>query len=235
MSRLIHAEGLTKRFGSTLALDGLSFDLREGQSVALIGPNGAGKSSLLRLLAGISRPDSGTIEGLESFSASYIPDKLEFPAGFSALSWLSYIARLKDPERSRRKAEREATRALESLGLGSSAEREASRLSRGMQQRLLFAQALLGSPDLYLMDESASALDPLWAIEWKTRIAALRDVGATVLFSTHRLEDASALGDRIFLFDRGRLLRDEEGAAWRLRGERDLDRRFLELVGSGAA
>jgi ABC-type multidrug transport system ATPase subunit len=104
-----------------------------------------------------------------------------------------------------------------------------------MQQRLLFAQALLGSPDLYLMDESASALDPLWAIEWKTRVAALKEVGATVLFSTHRLEDAAALGDRVFLFDRGRLLRDEQGAAWRSGEERDLDRRFLGIVGNGAA
>ena len=235
MSRLIHAEGLTKRFGPTLALDSLSFDLIEGRSVALIGPNGAGKSSLLRILAGISRPDSGTVTGLESFRVSYIPDKLEFPAGFSALSWLSYVSRLKESAKGRRKSEREAMRALESLGLGSYADREAARLSRGMQQRLLFAQALLGGPDLYLMDESASALDPLWAIEWKSRVAALKAVGATVLFSTHRLEDAAALGDSILLFDRGRLLREEEGAAWRSIGEGGLDRRFLELVGSGAA
>ena len=235
MSKLIRALGLTKRFGLTLALDDLTFDLSEGQCVALVGPNGAGKSSLLRLLAGISEADSGSIVGLDAYRASYVPDSLEFPAGVSALSWLSYVARLKGAAESRGKAERATMHALESLGLASHANREAVRLSRGMRQRLLFAQALLGSPDLYLMDESASALDPLWAIEWKTRVGALKSVGATIIFSTHRLEDAAALGDRVFLMGGGRLIGEEDGSAWRSLGPGALDRRFLELLGSGAA
>ena len=164
-----------------------------------------------------------------------MPDNLEFPAGASALSWLVYMARLKCVADSRSKAERAATLALESLGLAAHAGREAAGLSRGMRQRLLFAQALLGNPDLFLMDESASALDPLWAIEWKMQVATLKSEGATIIFSTHRLEDAAALGDRVFLMGGGRLVCEEAGLAWRSLGPRALDRRFLELVGSGAA
>jgi ABC-type multidrug transport system ATPase subunit len=235
MPKRIRVEGLRKRFGPVMALDGLSFDLEEGQCVALIGPNGAGKSSLLRLLAGIARSDGGRIEGLESFRSSYIPDSLEFPAGSSALAWLAYLARLKGAAKGRREAELSAMRALGSLGLSAHAEREAASLSRGMKQRLLFAQALLGGPDLYLMDESSSGLDPVWTIEWKARVEALKSVGATIVFSTHRLEDAAALGDRIFLLSRGRLLRDEGAFAWRSGGERRAERRFLDLIGEGAA
>ena len=91
-----------------------------------------GKSGLLRLLAGISEADSGSIEGLEAYRASYVPDNLEFPAGASALSWLVYMARLKCVADSRSKAERAATLALESLGLAAHAGREAAGLSRGM-------------------------------------------------------------------------------------------------------
>jgi len=234
-ARFLRVSALSKRYGALLALDGVSFEVGEGQCLALIGPNGAGKSSLLRILGGTARADSGKVEGIESFRLAYVPDRLEFPSSTSALDWLVFLARLKGAARRRPEADAVARRALESVGLGDVADKEASGLSRGMQQRLLFAQALLGEPDIVLMDEPASALDPIWAIDWKEKLASLRRSGTTVIFSTHRVGEASALADRVLLFHRGRLLRDEASGYWRAFGEGGAERRFLELVGGGAA
>jgi Cu-processing system ATP-binding protein len=235
MSRRIRASGLSKRYGTLLALDGVGFEVAEGQSIALIGPNGAGKSSLLRIFGGITRPDSGLLEGLADFRSSYVPDGIEFPRGSSALSWLAFAARIKGAATGRREALSLASRALESLGLGAHAHREAALFSRGMKQRLLFAQALIGGPELLLMDEPASGLDPVWTIEWKQRLGALKAGGATIIFSTHRIDDASALSDRLLLLDGGKILLDEDSAAWRGGEEGDAERRFLSLLGRRAA
>jgi len=233
MSRLILASGLSKRYNAVLALNEVGFEIAEGQSLAFIGPNGAGKSSLLRILAGISRADSGILSGLEAFRAAYVPDSLDFPAGGSAFAWLSFVARLKGAAKGSREAAALAGRALESMGLTERARRPAAGFSRGMKQRLLFAQALIGEPDLLLLDEPASGLDPLWTIEWKDTLCDLKRAGATIVFSTHRIDDAFEMADRVLLFDRGKLLRDEAPGAWRSGGEIAPERRFLSLVGRG--
>jgi ABC-type multidrug transport system ATPase subunit len=104
-----------------------------------------------------------------------------------------------------------------------------------MKQRLLFAQALIGEPDILLLDEPASGLDPLWTIEWKETLRALKAGGATILFSTHRIDDAVEMADRILLIDKGKLLRDEDPGAWRHADAGGQERRFLSFVGRGAA
>lgn len=236
--RSVRVVGLSKRFGRLLALREVGFELLEGQGVALIGPNGAGKSSLLRILAGASSPDAGSVEGLEAFSSAYVPDALEFPSSVTVLEWMAYAARLKGAASKRRDALSAAEEALAAVGLSESRDREASTLSRGMKQRLAFAQALLGEADLYLMDEPASALDPLWAIDWKEKIADLRSRGATILFSSHRIDEAVALSDRVLLFGAGRIVSDEPASAWRPSGAGFAagfaERRFRNLVGGAA-
>ena len=210
----LKVNGLCKRYGPVLALDRVSFEVEGGSSLALVGPNGAGKSSLLRIMAGAARPDSGRILGLELCRRAYVPDGLVFPQATSALDWLEFLARLKGAA-SRLEARSQAERALGRFGLAENASAPATGLSRGMQQRLLLAQASLGEPDLLLMDEPASALDPAWSAEWRAMIAGLRRRGATVLFSTHRLEDALELSDRVLLFRGGKLERDVTPEAWR--------------------
>lgn len=214
----LKVEDLCKRYGPVLALDRVSFEVEGGSSLALVGPNGAGKSSLLRILAGAARPDSGRIFGLRLCRCAYVPDGLVFPQTTSALDWLKFLARLKGAA-SRREARCQAERALERFGLAKVASAPVAGLSRGMQQRLLLAQASLGEPDLLLMDEPASALDPAWSAEWRAMIWGLRRRGATVLFSTHRLEDALELSDRVLLFRDGNLERDVTPEAWRSASE----------------
>jgi ABC-type multidrug transport system ATPase subunit len=212
--RKIVAEGLVKRHGSLLALDGVGFELEERRSLAVVGPNGAGKSSLLRILAGVSLPDEGRIAGLEDFRVGYLPDTLDLPAGASAKSWLAWLARLKGAVRGRRAANDLALRVLAEAGLAEAAGRDAATFSRGMKQRLAFAQAILGEPDLLIMDEPTSALDPVWATWWRERLLRLRSSGTTLILSTHRLDELDELSDSFILLLEGKVASDEDSSAW---------------------
>jgi ABC-type multidrug transport system ATPase subunit len=210
--REIRVTGLTKRYGKKTALDRVSLRVNAGETIAFCGLNGAGKSTLLRILAGALRPTEGLVEGLSGFRPGYMPDAVQFPRGVRGGEWLSHIASLKGVPES------EAREILAEMGLEKAGREEAASYSRGMLQRLLFAQALLGSPDLVLMDEPQNGLDPFWAHEWKLRVKELRDRKVTVVFSSHRLGDALETADRMVLFHRGRIIGDDLPSTWTASG-----------------
>lgn len=204
---------VTKRYGTTTALHPTTVTLRPGV-VGLLGPNGAGKTTLLRLLASAVPPTSGRIvvagheitaghsERVEARRhIGYLPQEVVFPRGMTALGFLDYLAVLKEWKRADER-HREIRRVLDLVGLGDQGTAKVARLSGGQRRRLAIAQAVIGSPDLLVLDEPTTGLDP------EQRAALRRLLGAhpgTVLLSTHQTEDVSALCDRVLILDGGRV------------------------------
>jgi ABC-2 type transport system ATP-binding protein len=213
MMRTVHLSDIVQRYGSTLALDGVSLSLSPGIA-GLLGPNGAGKSSLMRILATVQEPVSGRVSLLgrdandEQDRTSvrrrlgYVPQELGFPRGFTAFGFLEYMAVLKEwVDSDRRRAE--VRRVLALVGLEPVATTKVNKLSGGMRRRLGLAQALLGAPELLLLDEPTTGLDPEQRAAFR---ALMLEVGrnATLVVSTHQTEDVAAVCDRVMVLDRGR-------------------------------
>jgi ABC-2 type transport system ATP-binding protein len=201
----------TKELGSPAhtALKGLSFSLEAGQTLGLIGANGAGKSTCIRLLMDFIRPDQGQIT---LFGQSpklpevrrrigYLPEVASFPANLTILDMLRYIARscgLKKTEMAIR-----AEKWLCMLDLWDARKRPLRNYSKGMQQRANFVLALVSDPDLLILDEPMSGLDPLGRAKIFTLIQELKQAGKTILFCSHILEDVDRLTDRILVLHLG--------------------------------
>lgn len=206
---MIRAEGLTKRYGSTTAVEDLSFEVAPGETFALIGPNGAGKTTTLKLLLGLARPHSGRIsvgpEGLPPtdprarHALGYVPQRVEFPGGRTVAEVLGFFADLREIPRS------SVARALERVGLSGIAGRRASQLSGGYTQRLSLAQALLGDPALLVLDEPTASLDPEATWEFRSLLEQLRREGKTILLSSHLLSEVERVSDRVLILVSGRL------------------------------
>lgn len=202
----IEIQQLVKQFGSVTALDHVDLIVPTGSIFGFLGPNGAGKTTLLRILAGLARPTSGTatIAGIQVGSGkrppiSYLPDTPSFYNWMRARDFLVYIARLHgilNPA---------IDTTLEQVGLRKSAHRKIGGFSRGMKQRLGLAQALLPQPEVLLLDEPVSALDPSGRKEVLEILRELRG-RMTVFFSTHILNDAERVCDEVAIIDRGKLV-----------------------------
>lgn len=184
------------------------FDLRiaPGEVVALCGGNGAGKSTILRMIVGILQPSAGTIElngctwkqqrvhYLEQIG--YMPDHFNFAPGLTAHETLSFYAGLREVPAS------VVDQALKAVGLYEAKDRRVGQFSKGMQQRLLFAQAVLADPALVVLDEPTNGLDPYWMDAFVDLVRGLKEDGQSVIFTTHQLQVADAVADRaLFLMD----------------------------------
>lgn len=222
---MITIDQITKKYGKQTALAPISLSIESGSCVALCGGNGAGKSTLLHLMAGTLRADGGTISGLTRSHTGFMPDAIQVPPGINARRWLLYLAELKGCDR------HEVDDVLAMTGLVDAADKEPSAFSRGMLQRLLFAQMMLGHPDVLLMDEPGNGLDPFWVEEWKQQVVACREQGKTIIFSSHLLHDVIAVADRIILLHEGRLIADESVEKWK-HDTRTPEQRFLDLLRS---
>jgi ABC-2 type transport system ATP-binding protein len=198
---------LTKRYGATEALRGVDLDVGEGELVGLLGPNGAGKSTLVKIACGLVRPSAGTasICGAPAGSASarrslgYLAELFRFPGWASADELLALHQRLAGSGRGA--AEREEL--LELVGLSEARDRRIETMSKGMQQRLGIAQALIGRPPLLLLDEPTSALDPAGRRTVRGLLEELRRRGVAVLLNTHLLSEVEQVCDRVAIIDRG--------------------------------
>ncbi|MCU0270853.1 MAG: ATP-binding cassette domain-containing protein [Acidimicrobiales bacterium] len=207
MTTTVRAEGLTKRFGRTLALAGVDLTMGTGVT-ALLGPNGAGKTTLLRILATVLSSDAGTVELLGHRidcadgrlavrrRLGYLPQEPGFHRHFTAFEFVDYVAVLKEWG-DRRPRHDEVRRVLELVGLQDQAGTRIRNLSGGMRRRVGIAQALLGSPDLLLLDEPTAGLDP----EQRLRFRELLGTAAhsTVVLSTHQTDDVAALCQHVLV------------------------------------
>lgn len=206
--------GIEKSFGRTRALDGVSFEASRGVT-GLLGPNGAGKTTLLRVIATTIAPDAGTVSyrGITPNSADerravrrglgYLPQEPGFHRGFTAFEFVDYVALLKElTDRTDRHGE--VRRVLELVGLSDRAATRVRALSGGMRRRLAFAQALLGRPDLVVLDEPTAGLDPEQRLRFRELVSSVA-TDATVILSTHLTEDVSALCSGLVVLDHGKV------------------------------
>jgi len=209
----ISGHGLIKSYGRTRALDGLDLEARGGVT-GLLGPNGAGKTTLLRILATVLPPDAGTVRllGRDPFDSAdrleirrrlgYLPQDPGFHRGFTAFEAVDYIAVLKE-HTERRTRHDEVRRVLELTGLSDVATRRVRALSGGMRRRLGLAQALLGEPELLVLDEPTAGLDPEHRMRFRDLVSAA-GAGRTVVLSTHQTEDVAALCSWVVVVAAGR-------------------------------
>jgi putative spermidine/putrescine transport system ATP-binding protein len=209
----VRLEGLTRRYGPVVALDGLDLTLQPGELVALLGPSGCGKTTTLRLLAGLEDADAGTVivggRDITRVSASKRDMGMVFQA-YSLFPHMTVVQNVAFGLRLRRmaKAERErrALAMLDLVGLSEQAGRYAHQLSGGQQQRVALARALAIEPQVLLLDEPLSALDAKVRAQLRDQIRRIQlDVGITTLFVTHDQEEALAIADRVGVMRDGRL------------------------------
>lgn len=197
---------LVARFGDRNALDGLTLAARPGQITALLGPNGAGKTTLIRCCTDLIKPTSGTITILGGAPGSrtatarvgVMPQSTGAWSGIRPRELLHYLASLyTDPQ--------PIEPLMERLGIGEFARTPYRRLSGGQQQAVNLAGALIGRPELVFLDEPTAGLDPHARRATWTLLEDLRSAGVAVVLSTHAMEEAAHLADRIFIMDRGRV------------------------------
>ena len=210
---VIETRELSKRFGDVRAVDGLSLKVRRGEIFGFLGPNGAGKTTTIKMLMGLTRPSGGEVFllGKRSDAGSvevrrrigYLPERVAFYDNLTPVQTLHFFCDLKGADRA------SALPLLEEVGLKDAADRKVGTFSKGMTQLLGVAQAMIGDPALYILDEPSSGLDPRWAKVVRDRIKALNEKGATVLFSSHILSEVQSLCHRVAIIERGRLVADD--------------------------
>ena len=192
---------LRKRYGSVDALKGVDLEVGEGELVGLLGPNGAGKSTLVKIAVGLVRPTGGTAEVAGARAGSrdaraalgYLAELFRFPGWYTADEVLELHQRLA----SSRGGAAERARLLELVALSDAARRRVDGMSKGMQQRLGIAQALVGTPRLLLLDEPTSALDPVGRRTVRLLLEELRTQGVSVLLNSHLLSEIELVCDRV--------------------------------------
>ncbi len=208
----IRLRGLTHAFGRTPVLSGVDLDVHPGVT-GLLGPNGAGKTTLLRILATVLGAERGEVSILGRDPAEgrsraeirrrlgYLPQELGYPRGFTAYGFVDYLAVLKELEEpTLRRAE--VRRVLEAVGLADRATRRVRALSGGQRRRVGLAQALLGSPELLVLDEPTTGLDPEQRVSLR-QVLSEHGRASTVLLATHQTEDIAALCERVIVLDDG--------------------------------
>ncbi len=210
MGAAIEVTDLAKAYGELQAVDGVTFDVGEGEFFGILGPNGAGKTTILEMVEGLRRPDAGTITHLGESPRPRNPGLL--PRIGVQLQSTAFFERLTAREQIRTMASLYAVGPdvadgwLERVGLGDKADTRVGDLSGGQAQRLSIACALVHDPEVVFLDEPTAALDPqarrnLWEL-----LAGLNDSGRTVVLTTHYMDEAEALCDRVAIIDHGRIL-----------------------------
>ncbi|HET9231222.1 MAG TPA: ATP-binding cassette domain-containing protein [Vitreimonas sp.] len=209
MKAALEAEGLVKRYGARTAVQDLSFSVPRGAIYGVLGPNGAGKSSTLRMLVGVLRPTAGNIMLLGGpvtrdalRRVGYLPEERGLYRSMSARAAIAYLARLKGVPSG--KAFKRADQLLTDHGLGKVKRKKIKTLSKGMAQKVQVLAAIAHEPDLIIFDEPFSGLDPVNQRVLEETIRAQAAAGRTILFSTHVMEHAERLCDRILLIAQGR-------------------------------
>ncbi|MDQ5820217.1 MAG: ABC transporter ATP-binding protein [Actinomycetota bacterium] len=210
MPPALAVRGLAKRYGRVEALRGVDLEVEPGELVGLLGPNGAGKSTLVKIACGLVRPSRGTAEILGSRAGTpparavlgYLAELFRFPGWYTAdevLGLHQSLARSHGGERERREL-------LELVDLADARERKVDAMSKGMQQRLGIAQALVGEPKLLLLDEPTSALDPVGRRIVRELLERLQGRGISVLLNSHLLSEVELVCDRVAILLRGEVV-----------------------------
>jgi ABC-2 type transport system ATP-binding protein len=234
-SPAVWCSGLRKRYGRQTAVDGVSFTVGRGEVVGLLGPNGAGKTSVIKMLLGLVHPDAGEVLLLGRPSADpaartrvgYLPELFRYQPWLTAAEVVKLHVRLSGTTVSGT----DQREALAVVGLAERARDRVGGFSKGMQQRLGLAVALVTRPELVILDEPTSALDPLGRADVRDLVLDLRERGVAVLLNSHLIGEVERVCDRVVILDRGRLA--ASGTLAELLGRRELRLR-LEHVDARA-
>jgi ABC-2 type transport system ATP-binding protein len=208
---MLTIDAITKRLGTHLANDGVSFTVHAGRIFGLLGPNGAGKTTLIRMITNIIMPDSGRIllDGVDAADVrqnniGYLPEERGLYKKLTVMEQITYFAQLKGLDS--REAVKRATWWLNRMDAAGWESRKVQELSKGMQQKVQFIATIIHEPKLLILDEPFSGLDPVNADLLITVIKELRDRGTTIILSTHQMDQVERLCDDIALIDRGHVV-----------------------------
>ncbi|MBI2068033.1 MAG: ABC transporter ATP-binding protein [Deltaproteobacteria bacterium] len=240
MQKIIEANQLTKRFGALLAVDKINFYVGEGECLGFLGPNGAGKTTTLKMIYGFSTPTEGSLEILGWKLPDHLreikrnlgvaPQEDSLDPELTVMQNLLVYAHYFDIPR--QIARNRAEELLDFFHLGDKKGEEIYQLSGGMKRRLMIARALMNNPKLLLLDEPTTGLDPQARRLMWDRIRGLGQKGVTTLLTTHYMEEAAELCNRVLIMDNGRII--EEGKPSELvrkHGVNNLEEVFLKLAG----
>jgi ABC-2 type transport system ATP-binding protein len=207
---VIETVDLTKRFKDVLAVDSLSMRVQKGEIFGFLGPNGAGKSTTIKMVMGLFHPTSGSafINGKPAGPDSvdlrrdigFLPERISFYDNLTPTQTLNFYCELRGADKSI------VPSLIREVGLEHAANRKVGTFSKGMVQLLGVAQAMIGTPSIYIMDEPTGGLDARWVKVVREKIRALNEQGATIIFSSHILSEVQALCHRIAIIDKGRLV-----------------------------
>jgi ABC-2 type transport system ATP-binding protein len=205
----ISVENVSKSYGSFRAVDGVTFDVYPGEIFAMLGPNGSGKTTTIRMILDILKPDTGRISVLGApFTDStkdrigYLPEERGLYRGIPVVDVMVYLGELKGlPSTEARKRSLEL---LDQLGLVESAKKKVSELSKGMQQKVQFAVTVIHNPDLIIIDEPFSGLDPVNTLVIKQLLKDFRSRGGAIVMSTHQMSQVEELADRLLMINKGK-------------------------------
>lgn len=228
---MISVQHLTKRFGSHVAVNNLSFEVGAGEVLGFLGPNGAGKTTTMRMVTGFLPPSSGgvVIDGCDLLRQpidakrrlGYLPENPPLYPELTVRQYLHFVSEIKDVPRSRRRIS--VDRALDRANLRGVASKRIGTLSKGFKQRVGLAQAIVHEPKVLILDEPTSSLDPKQRVEVRNLIAGLRGEH-TVVLSTHILPEVADVTDRVVIIHRGRVMAVDSPAhlSERLRGREEI-------------
>ena len=228
---MINTDNLVKKYGKVKAVDNVSINIGKGEIVGLLGPNGAGKTTIMKILTGYHFPSNGTaaINGFDVYenplkvkeSIGYLPEMAPLYNDLNVYEYLSFIADVrKIPAESKQK---EIDRVVEECGLEAVLYRQIDKLSKGYRQRVGLAQAIIHSPDILILDEPTTGLDPNQIIEIRKLIKKLGEK-KTVILSTHILQEVEAVCNRVLILNKGAIV--AEGTADEIRKELKGDNRI---------
>ena len=234
---MIEAQGLQKRFGKVTAVEHVSFTARDGAVTGLLGPNGAGKTTSLRMLYGLLQPDGGHtwIDGESSMASlgrlGVLPDAPGLYARLTAREHLRYAAGLQGLDGAA--AEKVIDQLIERFDMQGIADRRAAGFSQGERRKVALARALVHDPQNVVLDEPTNGLDVPGTRAMRRTIRELAGSGKCVLFSSHIMQEVSAVCDRVVILSRGRVVADGTPAELLARtGQDDLENAFVQLIGT---
>ena len=236
---VVRIERVSRRFGEVIAVDGLTLSLGRGEIMGFLGANGAGKTTTIKMLLGLIRPSSGMVEVLSGDPSDakvrakigYMPEIAYYYPYLNARELLSFYGGLCGMDGKTIRVRMDEL--LETVGLADAAKRPLKTYSKGMLQRAGIAQALLHNPDLLVLDEPFTGLDPLARIHFRELMHRLREEGKSIFFSSHELGETELLCDKVAIMKNGRAV--YHGPVHQLAGdgERNLERIFLDVLSKG--
>ena len=241
MNSVVEIRGVSRRFGDVMAVDNLTLSLGTGEIMGFLGANGAGKTTTIKMLLGLIRPSSGTVSVLGGDPSDakvrakigYMPEIAYYYPYLNARELLAFYGGLCGMDGKTIRARTDEL--LETVGLADAAKRPLKTYSKGMLQRAGIAQALLHDPDLLVLDEPFTGLDPLARIHCRELMHRLREQGKSIFFSSHELGETELLCDKVAIMKAGRAV--YQGPVRQLAGdgEKNLERLFLEVLSKGGA